>query len=323
MRVTITDDFDLEKIAKSGQCFRVRKFEGGENGCAPTYQFITREHVLYIRRAESADSKEYDEGAGAEGLSTEEGAGTNLSVHAEVGLSAEEGAGAGEYFVSCTANDWKNVWAPYFDLNRNYAKIRASIPKSDEFMRKAAYLGRGIRILKQDAWEMLITFIISQRKSIPAIQKSVELLCEMFGSAAAVSSNHRHSAPRLFPTPAQLQAASPEDLKACKLGYRAPYVQDATRAVCSGELDLDALERADDENLTCALKQVRGVGDKVANCISLFAYARTSLAPVDTWIKKIIDLEYGGKNPFIHYDNVAGIMQQYAFWWAQQNKNQF
>lgn len=291
MRVTITDDFDLEKIAKSGQCFRVRKFERGENGCAPTYQFITREHVLCIRRAE--------------------------------GLSVEEGAGAGVYIASCTPSDWQNVWKPYFDLNRNYAKIRASIPKSDEFMRKAAYLGRGIRILKQDAWEMLITFIISQRKSIPAIQKSVELLCEMFGSAAAVGSNHKNSAPRLFPTPAQLQTATPDDLKACKLGYRAPYVQDATRAVCSGELDLDALERADDENLTCALKQVRGVGDKVANCISLFAYARTSLAPVDTWIKKIIDLEYGGKNPFIHYDNVAGIMQQYAFWWAQQNKNQF
>ena len=387
----IKDDFDLDKIARSGQCFRVKKFADAPNNF--TYRFITRGNVLYIRQlganrsfAGAGKCAGTGDCAGAEkcvgtGESTcaEERTGANEKASANAGgvNKTHNTATTHEYDVSCSRTDWQKVWVPYFDLTRNYADVRAQIPESDNFMRKAADAGLGIRILRQDAWEMLITFIISQRKSIPAIQKSVEMICERFGSAGGAGSHTRIFDERtfsgasiaidaeqmfgdsggteeliagagkacahnegertargkracahekqlhLFPTPEQMFGTSLEDLQACKLGYRAPYVQDAVRAVCSGELDLHALESANDVDLVEQLKTVRGVGDKVANCVALFAYGRVGLAPVDTWIQKIIDAQYGGENPFTAYGDVAGIMQQYAFFWAQENKGEF
>ena len=134
MQVTISDDFDLQKIADSGQCFRVRDFDGG------MFRFITGSEVLYIRKLSRA-----------------------------------------RYEAGCPDEAWKRVWVPYFDLERNYLRIRKAIPASDTYMRLAARRGRGIRILRQDPWETLVTFIISQRKSIPAIVASVEMLAERFG----------------------------------------------------------------------------------------------------------------------------------------------
>ena len=271
-RITISDDFDLEKIANSGQCFRVRKFSDG------TYRFITHSNVCYIKQ-------------------------TSRNA----------------YNVSCPAKVWENVWRTYFNLERNYCEVRAKIPDSDVFLRNAAKEGCGIRILVQDTWEMLITFIISQRKAIPAIHKSVELLCKCWGTQITTP----HETVHAFPTPKQMQNATLEQLKECKLGYRAAYVQDAVHTVCAGNLNLEDLRSLNDAELVSALKSVKGVGNKVANCISLFAYGRISLASVDTWIQKIIDVHYGGENHFLEYGNVAGIMQQYAFWWAQTHKSEF
>ena len=272
MHVTINDDFDLAKIANSGQCFRARKFNDG------TYRFITLGHICYIRQISH-----------------------------------------NTYNVSCSAQLWDDTWKTYFDLGRNYKKIRAKIPDEDAFLRSASKEGCGIRILKQDAWETLLTFITSQRKTIPAIQKSVELLCKYWGTLIKTS----YETVYVFPTPAQMQCATLEQLKECKLGYRSTYIQNAVQAVCTGSLNLKTLCNLDDADLACALKNVKGVGNKVANCISLFAYGRTGLAPVDTWIQKIIDMHYGGRNHFLDYGSVAGIMQQYAFWWAQTHKDEF
>lgn len=135
MRVIISDDFSLPKIASSGQCFRVKEFGDG------TYRFITGKNILYIKNADR-DS----------------------------------------YEVSCTDEEWKEIWVPYFDLKRNYLEIRKSIPAIDTYLFKAAIEGQGIRILCQDPWEIMVTFIISQRKSISAIKHSVELLATRFGS---------------------------------------------------------------------------------------------------------------------------------------------
>ncbi len=219
--------------------------------------------------------------------------------------------GDSEYEVSVSKEDWERIWIPYFDLGRNYEEIRRLIPGEDGFMRRAAEYGKGIRVLRQDPWEMLITFIISQRKNIPAITKSVELLCDMFGKEVPKEGI------KLFPTPKQLSSATEEDLNLCKLGYRTPYVLDAIEKVNNGDIDLCKLTGLGDEELFEELKRIRGVGDKVANCICLFAYGRTSLVPVDTWIARIIDLEYNGKNPFTRYNTNGGIMQQWAFYYAR------
>lgn len=117
--------------------------------------------------------------------------------------------------------------------------------------------------------------------------------------------------------------ATEENLREYKLGYRAPYIMDAIRQVQGKQIDLYGLASRSDRKLFETLKQIAGVGDKVANCICLFAYGRTRLAPVDTWIKKVIDQKYKGKNPFPKYKDGAGIMQQYIFYYAQTHKEEF
>ena len=220
------------------------------------------------------------------------------------------------YEVSCEQDIWEQVWSPYFDLERNYRAISRMIPEDDAFLSLAAQTGAGIRILRQDPWEMLITFIISQRKSIPAIRSVVEMLSKRYGTKIETQRETLY----MFPTALQLKDASAEDFISCKAGYRAAYICDAVQQVVSGDLDLNAIKNLSDDALLSELERVRGVGVKVANCVALFAYGRTSCAPVDTWIQKIIQQKYKGHNPFERYGEDAGIMQQYFFYYAQNHK---
>ena len=215
--------------------------------------------------------------------------------------------------VSCTRDEWEKVWEPYFDMGRNYASICKKERGKHEFTDRAIDCGQGLRILKQDKWEMLISFIISQRKSIPAISSAVEAVARKFGTHIEAREDEVYA----FPTPEQMANASPDDLKECGLGYRAPYVLDAIRKVLSSELDLDAIDELDDEGLFGKLMEVHGVGTKVSNCVCLFAYARMGRAPVDVWIARAIDDEFGGVNPFPEYGENAGIIQQYIFYYMK------
>ena len=220
------------------------------------------------------------------------------------------------YEVSCDRTAWAQFWTPYFDLGRDYRAISGRIPAEDTFLQLAAEAGAGIRILRQDPWETLVTFIISQRKSIPAIRAVVETLSRRYGTAIPAPGAALYS----FPTAQQLQKVTTEDFLACKAGYRAPYLCDAVRQVLSGSLDLAGIAALPDDDLIAALEGVRGVGVKVASCVALFAYGRTGCAPVDTWIRKVIQREYQGRNPFDRYGDAAGIMQQYFFYYAQSHK---
>lgn len=222
------------------------------------------------------------------------------------------------YEVSCGRDIWERVWSPYFDLDRNYREISRHIPAEDTFLRLAAQAGAGIRILRQDPWETLVTFILSQRKSIPAIRSAVELLSARYGTAIQTPTETLYA----FPTAAQMKDACTEDYIACKAGYRVSYLCDAVRQVLSGCLDLDGIAALADDGLIAALEEVRGVGIKVASCVALFAYGRTTCAPVDTWIRKIVQQRYNGQNPFERYGAVAGIMQQYFFYYAQSHKKE-
>ena len=271
MKITINDDFDLDKIIDSGQCFRPHRIEEG------VYRFVSGNYTVDI----------VDETPVSSGMSKKDpDAPTKLSV-------------------SCSKEEWNSIWHPYFDLDTNYRKIRASIPKDDKYLQNAARIGAGIRILRQDKFEMLISFIISQRKSIPAIRTSVERIVDLYGHDG------------FFPNPADMLNATEEDLKNCGLGYRVPYIRKAVERVAHRDVDLDELDRLPDEELFEELKSFAGVGDKVANCVALFAYHRTGRAPVDTWIARVINEQYDGINPFPRYGNVAGIMQQYMFYGAQ------
>ena len=223
------------------------------------------------------------------------------------------------YSVSCTEDAWNSVWCDYFDLNRDYSCIERTIPANDAFLQQAYAEGKGIRILRQDHWETLISFIISQRKSIPAIKQSVELLSAAYGTPIATPYETVYS----FPTPAALKNISLAELKNFKVGYRDKYLMSAIEKVSDGSICLNALEGLPDPELFDALCRIQGVGRKVANCICLFSYGRTGFAPVDTWIRKVIDTYYDGIDPFPSFGTNAGILQQYVFHYSIHNKGNF
>ncbi len=266
MLLEIKDDFDPEKIAASGQCFRVIKTEGER------WRFISGDQVLYI-----------------------------------------QDRGEGEFFASCTEKEWDGFWKGYFDLDRNYREIRKRESRKNAFIDRAMDFGRGLRILRQDPWETLVTFIISQRKNIPAIAKAVEQLAEKYGHEIVTAYETIHT----FPSPAELAGAGEDSFREIGLGYRAPYAADAVSRVNAGEVNLDALHSYSDEQLLAELQKIHGVGKKVANCVALFAYGRTACVPVDVWISRAISRDCAGESPFELYGGNAGIMQQYTFYYEK------
>ncbi|MGN0708084.1 MAG: DNA-3-methyladenine glycosylase family protein [Faecalibacterium sp.] len=221
--------------------------------------------------------------------------------------------------ADCTPAEWDAVWSRYFDAGRSYQSVLDGIDPDDRFMAAAGRCGEGIRILRQDPWEMLVTFIVSQRKSIPAIRRAVEALAALCGESLDAPQGKLYA----FPTAQALAAQSVGALQGCGLGYRVPYVKDAARRVASGQLDLQGLARLPDAELFAALKAVYGVGDKVADCVMLFGYSRVDRAPVDVWIRRVIDEKYAGKSPFAETVQGAGILQQYLFYYAQTHKAEF
>lgn len=271
MEIEIRDDFDLIKIANSGQCFRVIEKSPG------LFRFITGRHVVYIRKVSKLI-----------------------------------------FDVSCNRDEWEQVWSQYFDFETNYAAIRGKIRKNDTFLAKAGAAGTGIRILRQDPWETLITFIISQRRSIPSIKNCVEQLSANYGETVCTWCESL----QFFPTPESINNMTVAELKECKLGYRIPYIQDAAQKVTSKEIDLLALSSLGTQELLNKLMTIYGVGPKIANCVALFAYGRKEVVPIDTWISKIIQSEYGGHNRLADYGAYSGVMQQYAFFYQTYERRQ-
>lgn len=220
--------------------------------------------------------------------------------------------GDGRFELDCTEEEYRDRWRGYLDLAENYRGIRQRIDKGlDPFLWEAAKAEQGIRILRQDPWEVLITFLISQRKSIPAIRRAVELLCARYGEDAGSAAGIR-----LFPAPEALLSAGPEGLKACGIGYRVPYLLDAARKTVSGELDPAALEKLSDEELFSRLLSVFGIGKKVADCVMLYGYGRVGRAPEDVWVKRIREQRFAGADLFPVWNAAgfpAGILQQYLF----------
>lgn len=221
--------------------------------------------------------------------------------------------GENEYIIRCPEGEWENFWQDYFDFDRDYSTLREKLRGQSMFLDKALDYGKGIRVLRQDPWEMLVTFIISQRKSIPAIRTAVNLLSERYGTPVEADGEVVH----LFPTAAQLNQASEEDLAACGLGYRTRYIKKAAELAASGQLDMEALHSLPDEELYQKLLTLDGVGKKVANCVCLFGYSRTGMVPVDVWIARLIEEEFGGVDPFPQYGAEAGIAQQYLFYYKR------
>jgi N-glycosylase/DNA lyase len=219
--------------------------------------------------------------------------------------------------VSCEMEEFDTIWREYFDMTYDYKRVVTSLLEGeDEFLRNAATFGRGLRILRQDFFEMLITFIISQRKNIPAIKKSVELLCEKFGEKKYVSSNPK-KVYYTFPTPESLANASLIDLRATGLGYRDEYIKNTSRAIADKEFDVNVMKQAGYEEAVKQLLNLSGVGIKVANCVALYGLHHIEAFPIDVWIDRILKEIYNNDFNQQIYEGYAGVVQQYMFYYIR------
>ena len=223
---------------------------------------------------------------------------------------------------SFDANDKEKI-CDYFDLNSDYASIKRKLELNDENMKKAIEYGYGIRILNQDSWEMLISFIISAANNIPRISKTIENISRTYGQKITWNEKDYYK----FPTPKELSKATVEELRALNLGFRDKYVYNATKMVCAGEVNLEEIEKMNYKDAKKELMKIQGVGEKVADCILLFSMRKREAFPVDTWIKKVMSQLYNESKDIkkisafaeSKFGEYGGIAQQYLFYYMRSN----
>ena len=257
-------DFDLDQIARSGQCFRFRPL--GERH----YALVAGGRYLEV--SQQGQTVRFD----------------------------------------CPEDEFEAVWRPYFDLDADYGRYKSAVAKRDKYLQSAVAAAGGLRILRQELWETIVCFIISQQNNIARITKCVENLCLLFGETCYNKSKQVYN---VFPSAERLAACTADELAPIRLGYRAKYIVAAARQVASGEVDLDAVRRMDYAHAKAELMRLTGVGVKVAECICLFALHHIDAFPIDTHIRQMLDAHYPKGFPLRRYRGFAGVMQQYAFYY--------
>ena len=325
-------DFDLDHIFQCGQCFRWERQPDG------TYDGVAKGRIVNVR---------YELDAGNTGT-TAESVGATADASGD-GRGMSNGSPSGKLTITpCTKEEFENIWRPYFDLDRDYAEIKRTLSDGDSVMAKASAYGYGIRLLKQDLWETIVSFIISQNNNIPRIKGCIERLCENFGEPISpgpasggteqtdiestsgyikganetsrttdqgqcdVTNEIRYD----IPTPEKLASLTEEDLAPVRLGYRAKYIIETAKTVCEKGLPSDFDE----------LSALCGVGPKVANCISLFGMQDYASFPIDVWVMKVMHELYGiaekDKKQMAEFarekfGDLGGFAQQYLFYYMR------
>jgi N-glycosylase/DNA lyase len=211
-------------------------------------------------------------------------------------------------FEGTDAEEFARLWAPYFDLGRDYAALLASY-ESDPVLRLAVRFAPGLRILRQEPWEALCSFILSQNNNIPRIRGIIARLCEAFGERLP---GGRHA----FPGAERLAGLSAADLAPLRCGFRAKYILDAARKVASGEVELGVLSSTPVAQARESLQSILGVGPKVAECALLFGCGRLECFPQDVWIKRALACFYPSGFP-ARFAASAGVAQQILFHYAR------
>ncbi|MCH4006910.1 MAG: DNA-3-methyladenine glycosylase 2 family protein [Eubacterium sp.] len=219
-------------------------------------------------------------------------------------------------FQGCTMQEFRDFWAVYFDLDRDYRALQKRLTRNDPVMKKAVSFGGGIRILQQDLWESMVEFILSQNNNIPRIQGCIERLCQLCGKPLARNFLSGGGLKNQIPGPETLAEMTVDDLAPVRLGYRAKYlIQSAARAVEYG------LPESYDE-----LLKFSGIGPKVASCIQLFGLHDFSAFPIDVWVMRLMHELYGldpedkkemARYADGHFHDLAGLAQQYLFYYMR------
>ena len=272
-------NFSIAQISASGQCFRMTEQEGG------WFQVIANGQRLRLKQEQPSTSNKCQKNS--------------------------------VILMDCSEADFQTIWKSYFDLNTDYRRFLTGIDPADTYLQSAVAYGSGIRILRQDLWEMIISFIISQQNNIRRIRKCIETICTHYGTKI----DHIHDVNTcsdsfyLFPTPEQLATATEDELRALGLGYRSRYLVETARSIASGEISLDALKSMDYPSARTELLKLCGVGAKVADCICLFGLHHLEAFPIDTHIRQVLTSHYPDGFPFESYSGYEGVLQQYIFYY--------
>lgn len=212
--------------------------------------------------------------------------------------------------LECGEEEFVSLWRKFLDLDGDYAGAREFL-SFDATMVEAMAAGEGIHIMRQEPWETLCSFIISQNNNIPRIKKIIHSLCELLGEEIGEG---RYA----FPTAERIFEAGIEGLAPIKSGFRAKYLVDAAEKVVTGELVPEELRGLECEAVLKQLMAVKGVGLKVASCTALFSLDCTEAFPVDVWVKRILANYYGeGFDPKV-FGKHAGLAQQYLFYYERE-----
>lgn len=222
----------------------------------------------------------------------------------------------------CNEYDYMHIWRIYFDMDRDYNEIIKKISCDDEIMKRAVAYGGGIRILNQEPYECLLSFIISQNNNIPRIKGIIERLAQRYG--------RKEGDEYLFPTLDEISMAATEELYELRMGFRAKYIRDCLDKLLSGEVDIENTDKLSTDKLLEMLLKIKGVGQKVADCTMLFSMGRREVFPTDVWVKRVMehfyfndeeksikDIHIFAKNKWGEY---AGYAQQYLFYYARSLK---
>ena len=227
------------------------------------------------------------------------------------------------YVYNSDQHDFSTLWREYLGLDVDYNAISEDIlSRSDsDALARAVEYGRGIRILRQEHWETLCSFIISQNNNIPRIKKLIDAVSRSMGepidTSLMVSHGAKSDAEYAFPDAHAITLGGQERLAELKTGFRAKYIYDAARRVSSGELDLLEVALADTRTAADMLCEIKGVGPKVAACSLLFGFGRLEAFPIDVWIKRAIEKYFPGDFDAERLGPYAGVAQQYLFYYER------
>ncbi|KXZ39108.1 N-glycosylase/DNA lyase [Alkalithermobacter thermoalcaliphilus JW-YL-7 = DSM 7308] len=228
------------------------------------------------------------------------------------------------YFNNTNIYDFENIWHNYFDLDRDYSRIKEILRKKDNYLDEAVKFGYGIRILNQDPWETIISFIISANNRIPMIKKAIDNLSTYYGEEIGEFNGKKYYS---FPTIEKMNSLSVEEIEKASTGYRATYIKDTSYIVFSKQINIYNLKNVDTNMCKSHLMMFPGVGPKVADCIMLFSMQKYDVFPVDVWVQRVMKEFYLNEDmslPKIRqygiekFKELSGFAQQYLFYYARE-----
>ncbi|MGY0374423.1 DNA-3-methyladenine glycosylase family protein [Clostridium sp. JNZ J1-5] len=224
---------------------------------------------------------------------------------------------------NCTEEDFENIWCNYFDLYRDYSTIKEVLHK-DPILKSSIEFGKGIRILKQEPFEILISFIISANNRIPMIKRAINNISKKWGNQIEYKNKTYYT----FPKVEKLKNCTIEELEQCGTGFRAKYIKDTIDRILNSEINLNYIKNLEDDMCHKELQNISGVGPKVADCVMLFSMGKYSAFPVDVWVKRAMqhfylapDVSLKKMRDFARekFGEFSGFAQQYLFFYAREN----